>query len=254
MLTVSILIPTYNQTPDYLAAAVSSALWQTHPCQIIVVDDGSEPRQEEIIKRELHRKYGPFYDNDTVQYVWQENRGVAGALNRALELATGDYIQWLPSDDVYTQARTELMLKHLLREEAVIGYSAWEDGLPGATTTWPAPCYPTQMEFFEALKRHCFVNAATVMWHRLVFQEVGIFDTNMVHAQDYEFLLRCAEKHNFLGVNEPLVRRRRHEKQMLNTLREPQEAEKKRRDMEYIRQRYGASGNVWLPEKKDEKA
>ena len=131
--------------------------------------------------------------------------------------------------------------------EGIVSYSAYEEGVPITATTWPAAQYPTQEKFFPELLKHCFVNAATVMFNRDIIEMIGLFNTDMVHCQDYEYLLRMAEHVNFHAINLPLVRRRVHEGQMLQTLKDPKEREKKERDMQYIKNRYGATGHVWLP-------
>ena len=250
---VTILIPTFNQSPAFLRAALMSARHQTHPCEIIVVDDGSTPRQDGVVESVLEG-YSAEHDEGAgprveAKYVWQENKGVAGALNRALEDATGEWIRWLPSDDLFTLASTEDLVRAAqTHQDFRIVYSGYVEGIPTGSREIPAVTYTSRERLFDMLRQHCFINAATVMWHRDVFEGVGNWNENMVHAQDYEFLLRCAEAYNFLGVSDPLVRRRVHAGQMLNTLTDPAEKLKKQRDMEFIRERYGAAGHVWLPD------
>ena len=245
--TVSILIPTFNQVPAYLRAALLSAKRQTHPCQIVVVDDGSEPEQWSVVE-DVFRDDGPMWKDAFLIYDWQENEGVAGALNRAIELSIGEYVQWLPSDDVFLPHKTAMQLAALQRDNGKVSYCAYEEGIPQIIQTVPAPQYPTQEALFEALKQHCFVNAATVMWHRSVLEEVGGFDVRLHHAQDYGCLLACAEKHLFVAVNQPLVRRRIHPGQMINTLKQEAERLTKEADMAYLRERFGCTGGVWVPQ------
>lgn len=249
--TVSILLPTFNQTPAYLRAALLSAKRQTYKCQIVVVDDGSEPRQWPIVEEVLSGIVGQYGIGEPIYqavYDWQENKGVAGALNRAIELATGEYIQWLPSDDVFLPEKTRLQIEALQRDNGKVSYTGYYEGIPETRQVLLAPQYPTQAAFFEALKQHCFVNAACVMWHRSVLEEVGGFDPRLRHAQDYGCLLACAEKYLFTAVNQPLVRRRIHAGQMINTLKQEAERLTKEADMAYLRERYGCTGGVWVPE------
>jgi glycosyltransferase involved in cell wall biosynthesis len=252
MSKVSILIPTFNQSPAFLRAALLSAKHQTHRCEIIIVDDGSDPRAEAVVEEVM-----TGYSDEDVQckYVWQENKGVAGALNRALTEATGEWIRWLPSDDLFALSSTQTLLNHRPYEvghpqkedDPRIFYGGYEEGIPSSAKSIPAITFSTRERLFDALCRHCFINAASVMWHASVFEEIGNFNEQIVHAQDYEFLLRCAEKFNFLGVNDVLLRRRVHAGQMIQTLHDPAEKLKKQRDMEFLRERYGAGGHVWIP-------
>lgn len=85
----SIIIPCYNKRA-YVGAAIESALAQTHPCEVIVVDDGSTDGSLEEIRR---------FDG-RIRWETGPNRGGSGARNRGLELAQGDWIQFLDADDI----------------------------------------------------------------------------------------------------------------------------------------------------------
>jgi glycosyltransferase involved in cell wall biosynthesis len=87
---VSVIIPTYNRAGS-VVEAVRSARAQTYPAkQIIVVDDGST---DDTAAR-LAGVAG-------VEYCRQENRGQGAARNRGLQLARGEYIASLDSDDLW---------------------------------------------------------------------------------------------------------------------------------------------------------
>jgi hypothetical protein len=87
---VDIVVNNHNYD-RYLAAAVDSALAQTHPgTRVIVVDDGSTDDSREIL-----RDYG-----DRVELVLKENGGQASALNTGLEHCAGELVMFLDADDV----------------------------------------------------------------------------------------------------------------------------------------------------------
>ena len=237
----SIIIPVYDQHPSYLRAAILSAREQTAPCEIIVVDDGSNPPCHSIVGDIPTDKDHPII------YVQKENGGVASALNKGLEYANGEYIQWLSSDDLFRAKKTQMQSDLLKANNELICYCAYEDGVPVIQNLWPAAQYPSHKSFYDALRQHCFVNACSVMWHKSVFDEVGGFNEDMRHAQDLEFLLRCAARWNFVALNEPLLRRRIHLGQMLNTLVEEEEKQSKQRDLDYINKTYSASIKLWVP-------
>lgn len=84
----TILIPSYNQK-DFLAEAIDSALAQTVPCEIIVVNDGSTDGSRFILD-----DYA-----DRVKVVHQVNKGLPSARNTGIMNATGDLVLMLDSDD-----------------------------------------------------------------------------------------------------------------------------------------------------------
>ncbi len=237
----TILIPTYNQRPAYLRAAILSAVKQTIPCQIVVMDDGSDPPQESIVS-EIEKEC-----DYPITYAYQANSGVAAALNAALDMAVGEYIQWLSSDDLFRPEKTIVQMQAMIDADMSVCYCAWEEGVPQAGNVWPAAQYPSQESLMQALRQHCFINACTVMWRRDVFDTVGRWDVTYRHAQDYHHLLRCAERYNFLAVNEPLVRRRVHAGQMIQTLKQETEKAIKAEELGRLRERYDATAEVWIP-------
>src|SRR5438876_862551 len=86
---VSILIPCYN-AETWIAQAIESALVQTwSDKEIIVVDDGSTDRSLDVIRQ----------FNGHIQWKAGPNRGGNAARNRLLELAHGEWLQYLDADD-----------------------------------------------------------------------------------------------------------------------------------------------------------
>ena len=88
---VSAIITTYNRK-DFVQEAVDSVLAQSYgDWELIVVDDGSIDGSGEALQR-----YG-----ERLLYSYQENHGVSMARNRGLELAQGEFIAYLDSDDLW---------------------------------------------------------------------------------------------------------------------------------------------------------
>src|SRR5574341_230381 len=100
---VSVLIDTYNYG-RFIEEAIDSILKQTFPqkdLEIIVVDDGSTDDTSERV-----RKY-----KDKVKYVYKENGGQASAFNIGFEIARGEYIILLDSDDLCMPTRIEKIVE-----------------------------------------------------------------------------------------------------------------------------------------------
>ena len=87
--TVSCVIPAYN-AERHIERALESVFAQTLPAdEVIVIDDGSDDRTEDVLAR-----FG-----DRIRTVRQQNRGPAAARNRGIDLATGDLIAFQDADD-----------------------------------------------------------------------------------------------------------------------------------------------------------
>jgi glycosyltransferase involved in cell wall biosynthesis len=92
---VSIIIPVYN-TEKYVAEAIESALNQTYKSlEIILVDDGSNDRSVEIVKRTIS-------DNSKAKLLLRnrEPKGASTCRNIGIEASNGDYIIFLDADDI----------------------------------------------------------------------------------------------------------------------------------------------------------
>ncbi len=90
---VSVIIPTYNRA-KYVVEAVASVTQQTYPnLEIIVIDDGSDDDTESTL--------APLLADRRIHYIRQENAGPAVARNRGLDAATGEFVAFLDSDDLW---------------------------------------------------------------------------------------------------------------------------------------------------------
>jgi glycosyltransferase involved in cell wall biosynthesis len=94
---VSIIIPCYNAA-RYVGEAIESALAQTYPRkEVIVIDDGSTDNSVDVIQSYRHQ----------VRWETGPNRGGCAARNRGLELAGGEFIQFLDADDLLLPEKIE---------------------------------------------------------------------------------------------------------------------------------------------------
>ncbi len=104
---VSVIIPTFNRA-YCLPRTLDSALQQTHRnVELVITDDGSTDGTEALVA-EYAKKH-------RIVYRYQTNQGVSAARNRALEVASGDYVALLDSDDVWKPWKLELQLACLSR-------------------------------------------------------------------------------------------------------------------------------------------
>ncbi|WP_445240421.1 glycosyltransferase family 2 protein [Microcoleus vaginatus] len=94
---ISVIIPAYNGD-RYIVQAVESALGQTfNNLEIIVVDDGSTDRTQQVLQ--------PYLDR--IRYIYQKNQGVGVARNQACQLARGKFLAFLDADDYFLPSKLE---------------------------------------------------------------------------------------------------------------------------------------------------
>lgn len=109
MIKISIIVPIYN-VEKYLRKCLESIENQTYKnIELILVNDGSTDKSEEIID-EYIKKY------DNIKYIKKENGGLSDSRNCGVKEATGNYICFVDSDD-YLDENLFLSLKQYLNQE-----------------------------------------------------------------------------------------------------------------------------------------
>ncbi|MDP3385817.1 MAG: glycosyltransferase family A protein [Eubacteriales bacterium] len=106
---ISVIIPVHNGE-KYLSEAIDSVLAQTlRPYEIIVVNDGSIDKTEDICKG-----YG-----DKIRYASQENKGAASARNTGIKLAEGEYLSFLDADDLWSESRLSQGMEAMKKDPSI---------------------------------------------------------------------------------------------------------------------------------------
>jgi hypothetical protein len=173
---VSIIIPCYNDY-TYIESSVQSALDQTYSNkEIIVIDDGSDARTKEILKR-----IAPKID----KLITQENQGVVAARNNAITTAKGDYILTLDSDDLFEPQFLEKAIPILEEQENVGIVTSWvsiinEGGEPTGMFK------PSGASASVAIFRN---NApGSILFRKISWRDAGGYDPEMANGnEDWEF-------------------------------------------------------------------
>ena len=234
---VSIVIATYNRA-DVLDEAIDSALNQWYPnVEVIVVDDGSTDRTQELL-----RAYG-----DRIVVVRQANRGYGAARNAGQRFARGKYVAWLDSDDVCRPEMTALQVGVLEahddvvlvstdfqgfdargpRRESVRSYYSALGRVPGGVegiygaseildlgpVAWLGTrrCPPVRVRrghVLHHLLSGSFVHPPTVMMRRSAAVQAGELDETLRTSIEYPFLFRLARLGPFAFIDHPLLRYR----------------------------------------------
>ncbi len=111
MKKLSIIIPAYN-SEKYIKKCVDSVLKQTYNnIEIIIVDDGSSDRTNEICHKMMN-------EDKRIFLITQQNSGSSSARNTGIEVATGDYITFVDSDDWIDEELYEKVIGKLEKDDA----------------------------------------------------------------------------------------------------------------------------------------
>ena len=197
-MNISVVIPTYNRR-DLLRRALLSVFAQSLlPTEVVVIDDGSTDGTDAMISREFPK----------VCYYRQENGGVSSARNLGLQHSTGDWLAFLDSDD-------EWLPDKLTRQTAALAASP-DSRICHTEELWirngvrvnPAKKYAkTGGWIFTECLPLCAMSPSTVMIHRSVFADIGLFDVDLPACEDYDLWLRITANYPVLLVAEPQIKK-----------------------------------------------
>ena len=217
----SIIIPTYNRR-RLLAEAVGSVLNQAGPppVELIIVDDGSTDDTPDYLAKLTQsaaiRAGAAATPSCAVTVLRIPHCSMPGAVrNRGVELARGEYIAFLDSDDLWLsdklavqlklhQAHPQLALSHT-REHWVRGHKLIKQPPP---YRFPTGTSLPEGDVFAAALEKCMIGPSTAMIKRSVFQELGGFREDIQVAEDYEFWLRVTAQHEVGFLTEPHIIKR----------------------------------------------
>ncbi|MBS4070976.1 MAG: glycosyltransferase family 2 protein [Algoriphagus sp.] len=176
----SVIIPTYNRSAT-LGRVIQSVLGQTLPAwEIIVVDDGSLDDTRELVKT-----------FPQVRYHFQANSGVCAARNKGAEIATGDWLIFLDSDD---ELLSEALSVFWNQVQANSNITFFKCGFliiknTGALTE----ISPNKRVYTAPIPASFFLSKS-------LFNQVKGYNTNISYSENTELFLRLSS----LGF-EPLV-------------------------------------------------
>lgn len=197
----SIVITTYNRL-SLLKRAIKSALEQTVPCEVIVVDDCSTDGTEEYVKS-LNDSGTNRFANRVTYYRTPTNQGHAGTMNVGVKNAQGEWVKPVDDDDYLAPNCIEEMTKAIaLHPEAVIlscqaaQVDANEVEISRTRQTGPGTAFyipQADIHYGMLLELVPFGTPIQVAFRRDAFLESGGWDTNLTSCDDIDSWIRIAE-------------------------------------------------------------
>ncbi len=198
---VSVIVPAYN-SEAWIKRAVQSVLSQTiTDIEIIVIDDCSNDRTGEVIQQ---------IDDPRIKYICsQKNEGAGGARNRGIQMARGEYLAFIDSDDEWmpTKLQRQLELLSSLAESWGVCHTGCiivKDG-QRSITQLPKEQFSGWALNHYLHNRFGFLNPSTLLVRRAVIEDVGLFDVRLLRGQDYDWFLRVFQKYQLALVSESLA-------------------------------------------------
>ncbi|MBL7215323.1 MAG: glycosyltransferase [Phycisphaerae bacterium] len=199
-ITISTVIPVYNNE-RFVGRAIESVLKQTVPAhEIVVVDDGSTDGTADVV-----RSFG-----EKVTLIQQSNAGVSAARNTGIQAAKGNWIAFLDSDDEWLPEKIQLQLELLGRNPDLMWMTGnYEECLCDENRRAPHALPQRCLQFLcgkdyydsylHAIQLYQWGHTSCMLIWRQVFDEVGMFNTDISLAEDMDLWLRIGYHYPKVG-------------------------------------------------------
>lgn len=190
---ISVVIPTYNRA-DLTKRAVQSVLAQTYRnIELIVVDDGSTDNTSDVLNA---------LGDDRIKYVFQKNSGACVARNNGILHASGEYIAFHDSDDIWHADKLEKQVAVLNSTQADVVFCRMNKIRNGNKVGTVSDFFKVGFLSKETLPFS--IGTQTLIGKREVF-ETESFDVEMPRFQEFELLIRIQKKFSIYCMDECLV-------------------------------------------------
>jgi glycosyltransferase involved in cell wall biosynthesis len=196
---VSVIIPTYNRG-RVIKEAIDSVLAQDYTeFELIVVDDGSTDHTSDVLDS---------YRN-VIKVLSQKNKGVSAARNRGIAEASGKFIAFLDSDDLWLPQKLSTQVEFFNKTPDALICQTEEVWIRKGLRVNPKKRHkkPSGMIFKLSLEL-CLVSPSAVMIKRSLFDRVGEFDETLPACEDYDLWLRISSRFPIYLVDTPLIIKR----------------------------------------------
>ena len=189
---ISIIIPCYNQELYIKETIFSVLLHEYSNFEIIVVNDGSTDNSEGIIL-----EFKNLFPQ--IKYIKKQNEGLGSTRNAGLQNISGDFVQFLDSDDLISTNKFLNQIYDFIHDPYLqISYSEYvcfEDGQKDKTWTYSRLIMneDTTLDLIQnwetelSIPIHCFIFKASILNNLK-------FDEELPNHEDWEFHLRIASK------------------------------------------------------------
>jgi len=194
---ISVLLPVYN-AEKYIKDAINSILIQTfQDFELVILNDGSTDKTEMIILS---------FDDNRIKYHKSENKGIVYQLNKGVELAAGEYIARMDSDDISLPARLSKQIEFMEQHPNVdaLGTAYFRIDERGKKIgEKKVPSTHEECEFMATLNSP--ILHPTLMIKKDVIKEIGGYKKDFNLIEDYELFLRLIKSgYKMANLKEPL--------------------------------------------------
>lgn len=181
---ISVIVPSFNRAHS-LAGALQSVVDQQYDGEldVIVIDDGSTDNTAAMVAQEFPQ----------FRLIQQRNQGVSAARNRGIEVARYDWIALLDSDDEWLPNKLTQQQKKLNETGLQVCHTEEVWVRNGVRVNAMKKHQKKGGDIYLQSLQLCAMSPSSILIHRKIFEQVGVFDEALPACEDYDLWLRiCA--------------------------------------------------------------
>lgn len=216
---ISVIMPAYN-TEKYIGKSIESVLKQDYEdFELIVVDDGSKDNTKNIVRQYAAK------DARIKLIVQEENQGVSVARNTGIDIAQGDYIAFLDSDDLWEKDSLSVLLTEALHSKA--GFICAKMDTINFDGTKKQDDIPVRSgNLFDFITKNNeirpFWHIGSVLIRRDILEGDIYFDKGATKAEDLGFYIKLFCKTEVKGIDKTVAHYCKRENSETTSLYNPE--------------------------------
>lgn len=201
---ISVILPAYN-VEKWIFQSINSILSQTFKdFELILINDGSYDNTEKIIKS--------FKDKRIKYFKNKKNIGLIKSLNNGIKFSKGKFIARMDGDDICHPDRLKKQINFLKKNPLIDVLGTGILILDSKNKIKKKKIFPQTNNLIKIIMpMYCCICHASVMFKKSLFEEIGFYEENAKHIEDYKLWLKAYENNKiFFNIKELLYYVRIH--------------------------------------------